>query len=183
LPLAPVDTPMSKNEMAPTTLLTPYRRCNGYRFIGMLLHAPARSRSLQEVQLNYVAAAARARHRSRPQIGAFTSEIELAAIKPIRKLFHPDAMKEFPFALRPERCEPTRDRGDARPQSANECVDRIHAAATSSLSSGIDSNGRTSPLPICAKKLPDGGPSRSLKWALEMKLVLTTAESALSSYR
>jgi hypothetical protein len=85
------------------------------------------------VELDHLAAATRADHRHRPQIVAFTGEIDLGLIELLREFFYADAVKELWFAPRPKRDELPRDVGDDRPKPEQEASDRVHAASSGSL--------------------------------------------------
>lgn len=60
--------------------------------------APAGAGLLKQIQLYHLAAAARANHRSCPEVIPLARKIDRRLRKLVRKFIHPDAAKEFGFS-------------------------------------------------------------------------------------
>lgn len=169
--------------MTPATLPAPHGRRQADGTIGMLADAPAWAHFSQKVEFYDVPAAARTQHRCRPNVSPFTSDVDGGGFESVRKLVN--ACVGEPLRLdgsRPRLSPLTKGQYPAGQRLAEQ-RQPFHSSSSGSLSSGMESSGRTSPFPIWGKNVPEGDDSLSRYSVPCMKLVRTTAESALSSRR
>lgn len=146
--------------MAPTTLAAPHRGPETDQSVGMLLNGPARPRFFQEIQFDNVPTAAGAQHSCRPEISVLSSDVEFIGFQRIREFIHVYIAIRFTLAKLALIPPSSRDE-NYLPPLAPERINPSHLATSTSLSSGMDNSGRTSPFPICRKNMPDASPSRS----------------------
>lgn len=181
---APPDAPKAHHEVTPAPPLTPdggRQRDGGVRINPC---GPAGLGRAQQVQLDDVAATARALHRRRPPVRAFSRKVDDFVCVSLRQVLDDLAAIE-------ERSPPRRATIPGIPEPLAQPGNGVaregqpaHFASPTSLSPGMDRSGVTSAFPTHRENIRErASTSRSRNSAGLMKLTLTTAESALPSYR
>lgn len=147
--------------MALASLPAPHGWLERHETCWVLEHLPTRSHLLKQVQLDPVAAAARAKHGSGPNIWPFTGDVKPIVLKNVWNFIDTRQSKRDAFPKRQKRAYPFSHRNDGA-SYYGQCLRKpLQLAGSSSLSSGIPSKGRTSPFPRWGRKVPEDAPSRS----------------------
>ena len=110
-----MNTAMPHEEMTPAAFLTPNRGRKADGSVSMLLRTPAGTGLFQQVDLDYLAAAAGTDHCSDPEIGPLAREIDFCLLQLIRQLVHPDTTVELRLTPRQKRAEPPQQKCDDSP--------------------------------------------------------------------